>query len=311
MASAGKLNALNGTIPKATPTRPSHHKRNRVNEVLTIPPPPPLNISNIHGKKSERYSNGSIYFKAEFLNIKQTFQSMQMQLIKLDKLDNLEKNLENVSDAVRATKQEIDVVRQENHNLITKVANLEKEVIRLKADKNDKIDKLEKHNIDLQARSMRDNRVFYNIQEMESVEEEITSESLVLDVIKSKLSIAEDVRFERVHRMGSKFSRNGERRIRPIVAKFSEFKVKEKVRKNAFTLAGTNVGIAEQFPPEIQAKRKELWPIMKKVKQDGKRASMVKDKLYIDRTLYRPTVQEEGMQQAQERDLVNNMDTQG
>ena len=111
--------------------------------------------------------------------------------------------------------------------------------------------------------------------------------------------------------MGSKFSRNGERRIRPIVAKFSEFKMKEKVRKNAFRLAGTDVGIAEQFPPEIQGKRKELWPIMKKAKQDGKRASMVKDKLYMDGTLYRPTVQEEGMEQVQERDLVNNMDTQG
>ena len=31
-----------------------------------------------------------------------------------------------------------------------------------------------------------------------------------------------------------------------------------KVRKNAFRLAGTDVGIAEQFPPEIQAERKEL-----------------------------------------------------
>ena len=111
-----------------------------------------------------------------------------------------------------------------------------------------------------------------------------------LDVIKSKLSIAEDVRFERVHRVDGKFSRNGERRIRPIVAQFSEFKMKEKVRKNAFRLAGTDVGIAEQFPPEIQAKGKELWPIMEKAKQDGKRASMVKGKLYIDGTLYRPTV---------------------
>ena len=69
------------------------------------------------------------------------------------------------------------------------------------------------------------------------------------------------------------------------------------------------MGIAEQFPPEIQTKRKELRPIMKNAKQDGKRASMVKDKLYIDGTLYRSTVQEEGMKQAQERDLVNNMDT--
>ena len=131
-------------------------------------------------------------------------------------------------------------------------------------------------------------------------------------MIKTKLSIAEEVRFERVHRMGSKFSRNRERRVRPIVVKFFKFKMKEKVRKNAFRLAGTDMGIAEQFPPEIQAKRKELWPIMKKAKQDGKRANMIKDKLYIDGTSYRPSVQEEGAsEQAQDRNLVNNMDTQG
>ena len=103
------------------------------------------------------------------------------------------------------------MVRQENHNLIliTKVANFEREMIRIKADKNDKVDKLEKRIIDLQARSMRDNLVFYNIQETESVEEEINSESLVLDVIKSKLNIAEDVRFERVHRMVANFQEMG------------------------------------------------------------------------------------------------------
>ena len=87
----------------------------------------------------------------------------------------LEKNSENVSNAVRAAKQNIDVFRQENHNLIIKVANLEREVIiQLKADTNDMIDKLEKRIIDVQARSMRDTRVLYNIQETKSVEEETT-----------------------------------------------------------------------------------------------------------------------------------------
>ena len=69
------------------------------------------------------------------------FQAMQMQLIKLNKLDDLEKNLEN---------------------------------------KNDKVDKLEKRIIDVQARSMRDNLGFYNIQETESVGEEITSETKLM-----------------------------------------------------------------------------------------------------------------------------------
>ena len=70
------------------------------------------------------------------------FQAMQIQLIKLNKLDDLEKNLDKVSDAVKVAKQEIDVVRQENHNLIIEVENLEREVIQLKGNKIDKVDKL-------------------------------------------------------------------------------------------------------------------------------------------------------------------------
>ena len=78
---------------------------------------------------------------------------------------------------------------------------------------------------------MRDNLAFDNNQETESVEEEIISDSLALHVIKAKLSIGENVRFEHVQCMGSKFSKNGETRIRPNVAKFSEFKIKEKLEK--------------------------------------------------------------------------------
>ena len=70
MASAGKRNASNGTIPKATPTRPSGPKRNRVSEVLAIPPPPPLNkmggLDNINGKKAKVIVMGPLTSRQSF-----------------------------------------------------------------------------------------------------------------------------------------------------------------------------------------------------------------------------------------------------
>lgn len=68
---------------------------------------------------------------------------------------------------------------------------------------------------------------------------------------------------------------------RPIVAKFVLFKDREKVRKAAqSTLRNKPYGVNEQFPREINERRKQLYPHFKTAKQQGKRASsMVIDKL--------------------------------
>ena len=85
-------------------------------------------LDNIDGKKAKviyiyiyTYINkkyiyicGYIDFKEELSNIKQMFQTIQMQLVKLNKLDYSENNLENVLDGVITAKQEVDIVLQEN-----------------------------------------------------------------------------------------------------------------------------------------------------------------------------------------------------
>jgi hypothetical protein len=47
-------------------------------------------------------------------------------------------------------------------------------------------------------------------------------------------------------------------------------------------LKGSNVWVNEQYPPEIEERRKKLYPIMRQAKRDGKRVRLVKDSLYID-----------------------------
>ena len=56
----------------------------------------------------------------------------------------------------------------------------------------------------------------------------------------------------------------------------------EDVLRNAFKLRGKPVSIHEQFPAEIENRRKQLYPVMKQAKKDGKMAIMTRDKLFID-----------------------------
>lgn len=82
-------------------------------------------------------------------------------------------------------------------------------------------------------------------------------------------NIVDDMKFERVHRIGANTDRN---RCRNIVAKFSLFKERELVRKQWKPLQGSDYYVREQFPKEVNDKRRQLLPRMK----DAKRAVSVR-----------------------------------
>ena len=82
--------------------------------------------------------------------------------------------------------------------------------------------------------------------------------------------------------MQKKRKRAGNNKPRPIVVKFNWHQDKEFVRINAKKLKGTKIWIAEQFPEEIESARKTLYPELRKAKAEGKKAIMVRDKLYIE-----------------------------
>ena len=44
----------------------------------------------------------------------------------------------------------------------------------------------------------------------------------------------------------------------------------------------------QQSPLEVENKRKQLYPVMKKARDNGHFIRMVRDKLYIDNNLYTP-----------------------
>ena len=58
--------------------------------------------------------------------------------------------------------------------------------------------------------------------------------------------------------------------------------------KAATRLRGTHFSIREQFPREIEEKRKQLYPILKDARNKGQQARLVRDKLLINNRLYVP-----------------------
>ena len=136
--------------------------------------------------------------------------------------------------------------------------------------------------LDLKSRSMRDNLLFFNIQE--SQDEDCAA--IVKNFCKEKLHIenAETIRLDRAHRIGKKQPN----KTRPIVVKFNFHQDKENVRKQAKQLKGTNFGISEQFPREINEKRKILFQKKREIlsRNPAARINIVVDKMYVNDILY-------------------------
>ncbi|KAK3743027.1 hypothetical protein QZH41_003437 [Actinostola sp. cb2023] len=224
----------------------------------------------------------------EGCDLKSLFELVKRMNKKLDKLESIEAHLQHVDRDIADLKYSLTFAhdttdeitkKQATHDglfteLNVKVSYLEKQTSNLKDDL-----------VDLRARNMRNNLLFYNLPE----EEEENPETIVSDVlIKMGMMDAgynQTMEIERAHRIG----RRKPDTTRPIVVKFLRFQDKELIRKNAFKLKGTKIGISEQFPKEIADERKKLYPVMKEAKQKGSKAVMVKDKLYINGQRYFPT----------------------
>ena len=93
-----------------------------------------------------------------------------------------------------------------------------------------------------------------------------------------------NIGIDRAHRIG-RFQRN---KTRPIVVKFCDSKSKMTVKnslKNT-NLRNTNFNVKDQFPQEVVDKRRNLIPAMIQARRQGKKAVLVRDKLYMNNKLY-------------------------
>ena len=181
-----------------------------------------------------------------------------------------------------------DLIRKNTDN-DSKMETLARKIEQLEIQQQRADDKI----VDVQWRSMRDNLVFTGINEPNLPRGEIENcETVIKNFLRYDMRIQKEIHFDRVHHLG--FYNPQQKYPRPIVAKFTFYKDKELVRSEApKTLIGSPFGVNEQFPKEIEEKRKVLYQEAKIARQNKQnKVRLVRDKLYINGQQYIPPERE-------------------
>ena len=104
----------------------------------------------------------------------------------------------------------------------------------------------------LESHSRRNNLIFHNITEEENESTAMTEDMLYI-FMEEKLKMEEeessDICIERAHRLGI---RKDDNKPHPIIAKFTFQEDKEHILFIANKLAGTGLGISQDFPQETE-----------------------------------------------------------
>jgi hypothetical protein len=91
---------------------------------------------------------------------------------------------------------------------------------------------------------------------------------------------------------------------RPIVARFLYYNDLAYVLECAKRLKGEPYGINQQFPAEIENRRRSLFPVMKEAKNRGKRVKLARDRLFINNEEYVPEEEQITLPAATSRELL-------
>ena len=139
---------------------------------------------------------------------------------------------------------------------------------------------LKRCNIELEAYTRRENIKIFNIEENEGE----NGNNILREKMKTPKEDEEGICFERIHCMKPGKSSS---KPRPIIVKFGYYQYKEFVWSFVKNLKGTNLGIANDFPREIEEIQSKLYPVLKKAKKAKQSAFFKVDRLIINGQVYR------------------------
>jgi prefoldin subunit 5 len=202
---------------------------------------------------------------------------------KVTEYDETIKTYSDICDEITANHTAMDTNVNNLNKKIEKLENNHREIATSNEQLKEKV-------TDLQWRSMRENLIFSGIEEAENNEEEPEDcEVIIKNFIRDTMKVVGDIPFDRVHRLG-RYNIKAQY-PRPIVAKFTFYKDKEFIRLRApSVLKNTNYYVKEQYPHEIEEKRKPLYKIAKDARENPENSvKLVRDKLFINNKLYVPS----------------------
>ena len=149
------------------------------------------------------------------------------------------------------------------------VKRLAAETAQLKSEQKKNIRRM----IDLEARSRRNNLIFYGIEE---TQDENCADK-IMKLLKEHLQLNNIApnQLQRAHRMGGPKRQthigSNANKPRPIIVCFLDFNLKETIRTRRHQLKNTTQSISEDLPVEIRNARRSLDKLFKELKDQGHR----------------------------------------
>ena len=154
---------------------------------------------------------------------------------------------------------------------------------------NKELKELQRRHIKLECHSRRGNLKFFGVSERER-ESNSDTEKILREFMCRKLKIppkdVEEIIFDRVHRISTR-TRDGQNSgPRPIIVKLSAYQDKNFIKSFIKNLPkGTNIGISDDFPKEVDEIRRKLYPVLKAAKREKKEAYFKVEKILINGSL--------------------------
>ena len=197
-----------------------------------------------------------------------------------EKVNNMENDLHGIDNLCDELKTDTLEVKTE----VLKMKQIVGEELNSDTNLKEEIQNMKEKMLDAQCRSMSYNLIFTGIDEREYED----GETVLKEFLSAKLSIADEIPFANIHRMGNTAEAKRRGRPRPLIAKFVHKKHLLKVKRATVLLKGTHYGVNEQYPPEIERERKKLYPIAKAERKKGSRVVLVRDKLFVNNSMIIP-----------------------
>ena len=166
-----------------------------------------------------------------------------------EKLSLILSKLTENEDRLKSFEEKLDIALDQS-----RVNEFEKNV----HDQDRRIAVLEYKSLDLEARSRRKNLIFRVFVE----DRIVCCCDIILDFLRTKLEIADELAIDRAHRLG-KYKPG---LTRPIIVEVRDYPATEQILSSARELAGMRFGVSRDYPLEITNARKQLWPKYKELK---------------------------------------------
>jgi len=131
---------------------------------------------------------------------------------------------------------------------------------------NKELKELQRRHIKLECHSRRGNLKFFGVSEQER-ESNSDNEKVLRELMCTKLKIppkdVEEINFDRVHRISTHTCDGWNSGARPIIVKLSAYQDRNFTKS---FIKGTNIGISDDFPKEVDEIRRKLYPVLKAAK---------------------------------------------